>query len=160
MGKRKHQDFSKLSLIIAVLALLVAFGSFGFSIYVYEKSTLPTTLSGLVETRLNTVQSELDNASKALLELQAYGGNLTKLQDMLDQAQALYLRAQHDWVQLNLGQAENEALQAENIIYEFNLEARSAGGMPYYLVGAILGGVIAAGLIILFILRWLAPLKS
>jgi len=152
MSKRKHQDFSKPNLIIAVLAVLIALGSFGFSIYLYETSTRPTTLSGLVDSRLNRVQSELQSAEQTLLDVRA-DGNLTRLQDMVDQAQVLYREAVHDWVQFNLVQAEHEALQAENIIHEFNQEAQLTLPASASNIGVVIGPIIAV-IVIALVAYW------
>lgn len=147
MSKRKQQDFPKLSLAIAAIALLFAVAAFAFSIYEYKEVMRPTTLSGLVESRLNKVQSELDDAKERLAGVEPSNGNLTRLQDMITQAEVLYDEAEHNWVQYNLTEAEREVLQAENIIHKFNAEPILPGVIHWSVVGWILAGVFILGLL-------------
>jgi predicted PurR-regulated permease PerM len=152
MSKRKRREFPIPNLIISVLALLLALASLGFSIYVYEISTRPTTLSSLVESRLKTIQSELQSAEQRLLDVRPDDGNLTRLQEMVDQAKVLYGEAVHDWVQFNLEQSEHEALQAENIIHEFNQEVQpEAGGKTN--IGVIFGPIVIV-IVIALVAYW------
>lgn len=143
----KKREFPIPTLIIAVLGVILSIVSLSFTVYVYEKSTRPATQSSLVESRLETVQSELQSAEQILPDLRPDDGNLTRLQEMVDQAKVLYDEAVHDWVQFNLAQSQNEALQAETIIHEFNQEVQPTYGAKAN-TGVVIGSVIAALIVI------------